>query len=163
MEAWDIALGTAAVGANHYADIDLHVVNTRPTSQIHQIRYSDESPVLTSANPCQEVTLNLADADPGDDSLRFLITADHPTGFFHSYSLSGWYGHNTPINGSSAVMHSSTTPAVNLSLPTPGTISYQSCAYRFRLSTVPRITNGYHRIYRRDDNWYACIKVMLPP
>lgn len=158
VETWD-ECGLSLSATNDYANIDLHVVNTKPESIIHQIEHQTSGlPVLTDAAPCQTVHLEPG-GDPADDSLQFEITARHPDGFLKSWDLRGWFGHDTPISPGNSLIESRTTPVVTTDIHTPATITYQSCAYRFRLRTVPRITNGYHIIYRRYDNWYACIDV----
>jgi len=159
VEMWDNMGNPLPASPNNYATLSLHLVNTPPESNIHNIQYLDGSIVLSDAAPCQTVLLNKVTTTTDDDNLQFNITARHPTsGFLRNYNLLAWYGHNT-FEGE---IDSSTTPAVNQIVVTPGSITYQSCAYRFRLRVWPKITNGYHIIYVRDDNWYAAIKVHGP-
>jgi len=158
IEAWDAAGNPIAASTNHFATLNLHLVNTPPESTIHNLRYLNGDIVLSDADPCQTVLLNKISSPTFDDDLQFEITAQHPSGFLRNYTLHAWYGHNT----SAGQIASGTAPAVNLVVPTPASITYQTCAYRFRLRVVPKITNGYYIIYVRDDNWYAAISVLEP-
>lgn len=156
VEMWDNLGNPLPASTNNFATLNLHLVNTPPESNIHNIQYLNGDIVLSDADPCQTVLLNKISSPTYDDNLQFLITAQHPTsGFFKKYILRAWFGHNT----SAGPISSSSTPAINQIVVTPASITYQSCAYRFRLRVWPRITNGYHIIYVRDDNWYAAIEV----
>lgn len=156
VKTWDDLGNSLPASTNDYATLNLHLMNTPPVSQIHNIQYLDGSIVLSDANPCQTILLDKVSSSTDDDNLQFQITAQHPTsGFLRDYTLLAWYGHNT----SAGIIATSSVPAINQVIVTPPSITYQSCAYRFRLRVVPRITNGYHIIYVRDDNWYAGINV----
>lgn len=156
VEAWDKFGNMLAPSTNNFATLNIHLVNTPPESHIHNIQYLDGTIVLSDTAPCQTVILNKISFSTDDDNLKFEITTRHPTsGFFRDYTLNAWFGHNTYAG----IISSGSTPLINGIVATPASITYQSCAYRFRLRVVPRITNGYHIIYVRDDNWYASFYV----
>lgn len=165
VEAWN-AVGTALPAAtNDFATLNLKIDNRAPQSKIHNIQYLDGSVVLSDAAPCQTVVLNEVTSSTDDDSLQFLITASHPGNLVRSWSLRAWHGHDTfdgTVAEASYIPMGPDPAVVNQVFQTPGSIGYQTCAYRFRLRVVPRITDGYDLIYVRDDNWYAAISVLTP-
>ena len=169
VQAWDALGNVLPASANDFATLNLHLVNTLPKAHIHSIRYLGAVPpggavALSDADPCQTVVLNHISSDTSDDNLQFEITADHPTGFLRSYKLFAWHGHNTEdgVIVDDTYPFSQTPPNPGF-FDTPSGINYATCAYRFRLRVEPRITDGYHIIYAREDNWYASISVQSPP
>jgi|GEM_PF-5189529 len=163
VESWNAVGNPLPASGNDFSTLNLKINNQAPTSAIHNIQYLDGSIVLSDANPCQSVILNQVTASPLDDNLQFLITATHPANLLRQWQLFAWHGHNT-ADGEIAgdVYPLSAPPPVSQVFQTPAAITYQTCAYRFRLRVWPRITNGYQIVYIRDDNWYAAISVQTP-
>jgi hypothetical protein len=160
--AYDALGNTPSVPAspNNYYTLSLHLMNTPPTAQIHNLQYMDGTVVLSDANPCQMVILNKITPSPLDDNLQFSITASHPIpGFLKDWTLSAWRGHNEALPN---IAHE-TTSVLNGTVQTPAGILDESCAYRFCLQVVPRITNGYTTLYVREDNWYVSIFINQVP
>lgn len=176
VQAFD-ALGNEILPApsHPYSSLSLHIDNRAPTAKIVSIHYVGPRPlpppppepplVLGDSAPCQTVFLNTATPTPEDDSLSFKVIARHPGGLLRQWVLDAYHGHNT-YDGVIA----SDTPTLSFPLvpigpngdffQTPVALAYQTCAYRFRLHVWPRITNGYHLIHSRQDNWYASIQVI---
>ncbi len=174
VEAWDGAFGPVPAATNNYSTLNLHLVNTPPMAKIHNLQYLDGSIVLSDANPCQSVLLNKVSASTDDDNLQFQLTATHSSNYpdttdpnqagLHRWQLFAWHGHNTPDGVIASGGYPFSSPPPNPSIfVTPPSITYQSCAYRFRLRVWPRITNGYHTVYIREDNWYAGIQEHTMP
>jgi hypothetical protein len=177
VQAFDAAGVEILPAPSHpYASLSLHIDNRAPAVNLASIHYLgppspvDPPIVLSDAAPCQSVVLNQITPSPLDDSLSFKVTARHAGGLLREWRLDAYHGHNTH-NGVIA----SATPALSFPLapvgpdgdmfptpPDPPFQSYQSCAFRFRLRVWPRITNGYHIIYAREDNWYVAIQVVTP-
>ncbi len=172
LQTWNAAFGELVPAVNPYSTLSLHLVNEPPEAKIHNLQYLDGAIALDDVNPCQTVELN-ADGLPStdDDNLQFEITARHPVRFpdpadpshsgVKSWQLAAWHGHDI----SDGTIATETYPFAGAPpdhdvFTTPGGISYVSCAYRFLLRVWPRITNGYHTVYVRDDNWYATLDVM---
>ena len=147
---------------NDFADLNLYIMNTPLEGQIHEIQYDDAAgtTILTDANPCQTVILNHITPTTDDDNIQFLITAKHPyPEFFLDYTLSCYSGHDS--------FEWSIPNDINYKdndiVETPATYTgYHSCAYRFHLHIRAKITNGYDRLYRKNNNWYVGISVVTP-
>lgn len=113
-------------------------------------------------------------ATPQED-LQFEITAYHPTGFLHSYSLGSLYGRNHSggyvtaehYQGSHDTGRPSWTgigPTTQITNALPamvaGTLApWQTCAYQFHLVAYARTINGFGRIYGAsfDDHYYITL------
>jgi hypothetical protein len=158
VEAWDELGNPVAPSTNNFATLNLRVVNTPPDSEIHNFQYLNGDIVLSDAAPCRTILLNRVTSPTFDDSLQLEITAQHPTGFFKEYSLQAWFGHDSFFG----TLKADTTPIVNGVVVTPPALTYESCAYRFRLQVVPRITDGYNIVHIRENNWYTAINVLEP-
>lgn len=156
IEAWDAFGNPVAASTHPFADLNLHLVNTPPEATIHEIQYLNGDPVLTGTEECPTVLLNRVSSPTFDDSLQFMITATHAdTSFLGSYALDAWFGNNKYFGR----IAEGSSPVMDFKVPTPTALSYQSCSYRFRLRVVPKITNGYHVVYERHDNWSVAIHV----
>lgn len=173
VEAWNAAFAPVPAATNNFSTLSLHLVNTPPEVKIHNLQYLNGDIVLSDAAPCNNVLLNRVSSPTFDDSLQFEITARHATRFpdpldpTHSglrrWQLFAWHGHDTPDGAiAEATYPFAAAPPDHDVFATPGTISYQSCAYRFRLRAWPRITNGRDTVYVREDNWYVAIQVLTP-
>jgi hypothetical protein len=170
VEAWKHDGTPVAASTNNYATLNLHLVNTPPQCEIHEIQYLDGTTILGGAVECQEVVLNKITASTDDDNIQFEFTARQDNGFMGQYWLRVLHGHDTPDGYVVNVSYSpidppifyGTDPAPQVVVTPPAIASlYQSCAYRFSLHIHPRITNGYDRhIYESEDNWYVCISVV---
>ena len=161
-QAWNAVGVSLDPAANDYATLSLQINNDRPKSTIHSVAYLDGTTILDDSSPCQTVVLDRANTITYDDSLRFNITASHAGNLLWRWSLDAWHGHNQSDGPIAGATYSAPGPLLNQvdqAFDTPSSITYQSCAYRYRLRVWPRITNGYHRIYIRDDNWYASVSV----
>lgn len=156
VEAWDELGNPVPASTNNFATLNLRIVNTPPEAVIHNFQYLNGDVVLNDAAPCRTILLNRVSSPTFDDSLQLQITARHPTGFFKEYSLQAWFGHDDFFGTLSAA----TTPVNNAVVVTPPALTYESCAYRFRLRVVPRITDGYNIVHIRENNWYTSINVI---
>ena len=84
------------------------------------------------------------------DGLQFRITANDVEGHLQSYSLNAYYGDNLSATIVSDTYAAHMNPAhlwsgvINALAPTVGEwVPPISCAYQFRVSAWPRVTNGY--------------------
>ena len=83
------------------------------------------------------------------DGLRFRITANDVEGHLQSYSLTAYYGDNLSATIVSDSYSAHMNPAhlwngvVNALVPMGEWVPPISCAYQFRVSAWPRVTNGY--------------------
>ena len=83
------------------------------------------------------------------DGLRFRITANDAEGHLQSYSLAAFYGDNLSATIVSDSYSAHLNPAhlwsgvTNVLVPMGEWVPPISCAYQFRVSAWPRVTNGY--------------------
>ncbi|MBN2531451.1 MAG: hypothetical protein JXB88_01095 [Spirochaetales bacterium] len=151
---------------NHYATLNLHLVNIPPICEIHTIEYLNNAVILGPGEECASIILLLNDGVSVNDNIQFNLTAWHDQGFVGKYELHVWHGHNTSDGDVFDISYSISDPPYQFGVSgatfvTPSSIHYMDCAYRFRLHIWPRITNGIDRhIYEREDNWYAGIDVI---
>ncbi len=119
--------------------LSLRVDNNLPLLQITNILH-DNAPVATCALE------NMTDAD---DGVRFTITAKDAEGHLLGYSLSAFYGNGeySPIVSDDYSAHLSPdhkwTGPEGETVPAGEWVPLTTCAYQFRLSANPRVTNGY--------------------
>jgi len=109
------------------------------------------------------------------ENLQFEITAYHPSGFLHSYSLSSLYGRNhsggyvtaeqyVGSHDTARPLWKGIGPATQMTNALPamlaGTLApWQTCAYQFHLAAYARTINGFGRIYGAyfDDHYYITL------
>ena len=103
--------------------------------------------ILHNGNPvpaCAIETMSSA-----SDGLRFRITANDVEGHLQSYSLAAFFGDNQSATIVSDSYASHMTPThiwngvTNVLVPGSVWVPPISCAYQFRVSAWPRVTNGY--------------------
>jgi hypothetical protein len=97
------------------------------------------------------------------DGLRFRITANDVEGHLQSYSLAAFYGDNqsATIVSDSYASHMSPTHlwngVTNVLVPAGEWVPPISCAYQFRVSAWPRVTNGYTYLGGVETNRHVTI------
>lgn len=163
VEARNVFNNPLPASGNDFATLNLQINNTAPEATIHTIRHLNGDVLLSSAEPCQTAILNTANAHGHDDSLRLEITARHPDDLLRGWQLAAWHGNDQsdgPLASDSYTPPAPVANRINHMVDTPSSVTYKTCAYRFRLRVWPRITNGYHLIYIRDANWYVSVSVL---
>lgn len=125
--------------------LSLMVDNNLPRVEIEEIRHN--------GNPVS--TCGIVQMANTTDGLQFLITVDEAEGHLLKYDLRAFYGENNKrlIVSDRYENHQASGPewrGVN-SLVVPPELwkPPTTCAYQFRLSASPRVTNGYHYLGNR--------------
>jgi hypothetical protein len=124
--------------------LTLRVDNNLPLVQVVDVRHNGASVPV-----CDIV--NLTDSN---DGVQVVITARDVEGHLRQYSLQAHYGENASVqiaSGSYPVPHPANHQWLGVTNqtvpPSPQEfIPPTSCAYQFRLSAWPRVTNGYAHI-----------------
>jgi len=131
-----------AVVAAPAQSLQLFIDNALPQLQIYEIRYQG-----VAATPCSIVEIK---ETPDPVQVRF--RAFDPEGNLLSYSLQALYGLSgtPPVNllpaGVGAYPGGNWSGVADMTVDCPvAPVKFPSstCAYQFRLSAVPRVTNGY--------------------
>ncbi len=131
-----------AVVASPAQTLQLYVDNALPELQLYEIRYKG---VVVA--PCA-----IVDITETPDPVQVRYRAFDPEGNLNNYSLQAYYGGpgTTPINllpaGVGSYPGGNWTGVADTTVNCPvAPIKFPpvSCAYQFRLSASPRVTNGY--------------------
>lgn len=130
--------GTTVVASTPQT-VSLMVDNNQAEVQIINILHNG-NPVP----PCAIETMT-----DNSDGLRFRITANDAEGHLQAYSLTAHYGDNLSATIVSDSYSAHVNPAhlwngvVNTLVPAGEWVPPISCAYQFKVSAWPRVTNGY--------------------
>ncbi|MBW4510622.1 MAG: hypothetical protein KME64_29515 [Scytonematopsis contorta HA4267-MV1] len=122
--------------------LNLRIDNNLPRVEIANILYN--------GNPIPVCAIQRLSSS--SDGIQFNITVNDPEGNLGSYELRAYYGDgwSSYITGDSYTNHQNPSrqwQGVNNSLvPSGKWIPPVTCAYQFRLSASPRVTNGYSYI-----------------
>ncbi|MBD3266270.1 DUF5123 domain-containing protein, partial [bacterium] len=126
--------------------------------KIHNVLYADNQPI--------EECASIVFPHNGGSQLKFLISANHPGGFLHSFTLDAYWGHHhfggRFLREQYEGMHDTSPPlwhGLNDELLPPLSITdtqgnpmdWVDCSYRFRLHAKARTTDGYK--YLKKDTY----------
>jgi hypothetical protein len=157
-----------------YGELRLRVDNTAPVAKLMLIEHQE-----TSSDPWQEVQVcEIVDFDTG--KLRLTFEASDAQGHLRSYRLDAMYGHNKYVSPLPVAPDKATDSYSNhinatrlwdggsslvVEYDASGASPYDytdarmpTCAYQFRLRTSKRTTNGYTRLYWREDTMHITIQ-----
>ena len=150
--------------SNSLSRITLRIDNNPVTATIVAVR-DPSGATITDCGIVHLVSTN--------DDLKFVLTASHPTGFLHSYSLTSSFGRNHPGGTIAAEryagQHDSSPPNwggvtafQTNSLPAflaGSLLPWQTCAYQFHLEAYARTTDGVNFVYGAsfDDHYYLTV------
>lgn len=150
---------TGPAGANA---LRLRINNSPPVSIIESI---ENTPGIT-VDECAIVPINSA-----THNIIFRITASHPEGFLHNYSLIATRGRNQSAGTVCSDSYADHGPGVSWTGVTDAPYfsieamddgdldPWTSCSYQFRLITRARTTDGVNRLYRRDYFWNLALNL----
>jgi hypothetical protein len=144
--------GTTLV-ASTAQTVTLMVDNNQADVQIINILHNG-NPVP----PCAIETMT-----DNSDGLRFRITANDAEGHLQAYSLTAHYGDNLSATIVSDSYAAHANPAhlwngvVNALVPPAEWVPPISCAYQFKVSAWPRVTNGYQHLGGVEFNRHVTI------